>query len=42
MIDDLERVLTAGLHEERAAAAAALRASPSEDARVALARHAGS
>jgi hypothetical protein len=42
MIHDLERALTVGLHEERAAAAAALRASPSEDARAALARHAGS
>ncbi|HEX8165887.1 MAG TPA: EboA domain-containing protein [Beijerinckiaceae bacterium] len=41
MVDDLERVVVTGTPEERAAAAAALQASPSEAARRVLAHHAG-
>jgi hypothetical protein len=39
MLDDLARVVATGTPEEREAAAAALRASPSEEARAILARH---
>lgn len=39
MLADLEKVLATGMPEERAAAAAALRASPNPDARDILARH---
>ena len=41
MLDDLARVLTTGTMEERAAARAALQASPSAAAGAILARHAG-
>jgi hypothetical protein len=41
MLDDLARVLATGTPEEQSAAAAALRASPSEEARAVLSRHAG-
>ena len=41
MLDDLARVLTTGTVEERAAARAALQASPSAEAGAILARHAG-
>jgi hypothetical protein len=39
MLDDLERAIAMGTPEERAAAAAALKASPAEGARAVLARH---
>jgi hypothetical protein len=39
ILDDLEHVLATGRPEERAAAAAALRASPAQEARAVLARH---